>query len=156
MTRPEDALAHARAEAARKRATGDYPKAGAAALDGSIVSARPSIELLSDWAVIEGDPELLLYSTRRAGAPVTALKRMIARLLRQYAVEVEARQTRFNIALLANVQELERRIGALERAAQGRAADSGRAGPAAGPSATPARPAATREEPRGSSADPLA
>ena len=122
MTAPEDALERARAEAARKRAAGGYAQAGAAALDESIVSARPSIELLSRWAVIQGDPELL-YSTRRAGAPVTALKRLIVRLLRQYLVEVEARQTRFNIALLASVQDLERRIGALERGANGATAD---------------------------------
>ena len=118
MTAPEDALEHARAEAARKRAAGGYAKAGAGALDDSIVSARPSVELLSRWAVIEGDPELL-YSTRRAGAPVTALKRLLVRLLRQYLVEVEARQTRFNIALLASVQDLERRTEVLERAADG-------------------------------------
>lgn len=116
MTRPEDALEHARAEAARKRAAGEYAAVGAAALDDSIVSARPSIELLSRWAVIEGDPQLL-YSTRRAGAPITALKRMIVHLLRQYLVEVEARQTRFNIALLASVQELEARVARLEQAA---------------------------------------
>ena len=125
MTRPEDALAHAHAEAARKRAAGGYAKPGVAALDESIVSARPSIELLSRWAVIDGEPELL-YSTRRAGAPVTALKRLIVRLLRQYLVEVEARQTRFNIALLASVQDLERRTSALERAA-----DAGATSPAA-------------------------
>lgn len=121
MTCPEDALEHARAEAARKRAAGGYGEAGAGGLDESIVSTRPSIELLSRWAVIEGDPELL-YSTRRAGAPVTALKRMLVRLLRQYLIEVEARQTRFNIALLASVQELERRVERLE-AAGGAAAD---------------------------------
>lgn len=114
MTLPEEALALARAEAARKRAAGGYANSGSAALDGSIVSARTSFELLSSWAVIQGEPELL-YSTRRAGAPVTALKRLIVRLLRQYLVEVEARQTRFNIALLASMQELERRITVLER-----------------------------------------
>jgi hypothetical protein len=118
VTRPEDALAHARAEAARKRAEGGYAKAGAAALQESIVSPRPSIELLSRWAVIQGDPELL-YSTRRAGAPVTAIKRLLVRLLRQYLVEVEARQTRFNIALLASVQDLERRIAAIEKRPSG-------------------------------------
>ena len=126
MTRPEDALEHARAEAARKRAAGEYAAVGAAALDDSIVSARPSIELLSRWAVIEGDPQLL-YSTRRAGAPITTLKRMIVRLLRQYLVEVEARQTRFNIALLASVQELEARVARLEQAAGPAAEDRGAA-----------------------------
>lgn len=116
MTRPEDALEHARAEAARKRAAGVYGEPGPGALDESIVSGRPSAELLSRWAVVEGDPRLL-YSTRRAGGPITALKRGLIRLLRQYLADVESRQTRFNIALLASVQDLERRVERLEEAA---------------------------------------
>lgn len=130
VTLPEQALAHARAEAARKRAAGGYPKAGAAALDDSIVSGAPSPELLTRWAVVEGDPRLL-YSTRRAGGPVTVLKRLILRLLRQYLADVESRQTRFNIALLASVQDLQRRVGRLEEVADGQAARGDRA-PAAG------------------------
>lgn len=116
MTRPEEALEHARAEAARKRATGVYGEPGPGALDESIVSGRPSAELLSRWAVVEGDPRLL-YSTRRAGGPITAVKRGLIRLLRQYLADVESRQTRFNIALLASVQDLERRVERLEQAA---------------------------------------
>ena len=151
MTRPEQALAHARAEAARKRAAGGYTKAGAAALDDSIVSGPPSPELLSRWAVVEGDPRLL-YSTRRAGGPITALKRLIVRLLRQYFADVESRQTRFNIALLAGMHELEGRIGALERAAEAGAADARPGRPVGGPPA-PARPAVTGERPGGGSTD---
>lgn len=117
MTRPEDALERARAEAARKRAAGTYGEPGPAALDESIVSGRPSAELLSRWAVVEGDPRLL-YSTRRAGSPVTALKRGLIRLLRQYLGDVESRQTRFNIALLASVQDLQRRVERLEEGVQ--------------------------------------
>ncbi len=123
MTRPEDALEHARAEVARKRAAGTYREPGPAALEESIVSGRPSAELLSRWAVVEGDPRLL-YSTRRAGGPVTALKQGLIRMLRQYLSDVESRQTRFNIALLASVQDLERRVALLEEAA----GDSGPAG----------------------------
>jgi len=151
MTRPEQALAHARAEAARKRAAGGYARAGAAALDDSIVSGPPSPELLSRWAVVEGDARLL-YSTRRAGGPVTVLKRLIVRLLRQYLADVESRQTRFNIALLAGMHEHERRIGALERAADAGAADARPGRPTAGPRA-PARPAAPGESPGGGSTD---
>lgn len=116
MTRPEDALEYARAEVARKRAAGTYGEPGPAALEESIVSGRPSTELLSRWAVVEGDPRLL-YSTRRAGGPITALKQGMIRLLRQYLSDVESRQTRFNIALLASVQDLERRVARLEEAA---------------------------------------
>jgi hypothetical protein len=65
--------------------------------------------------VIAVDTERV-YSTRRLGAPVTAFKRLLMRLLRQYHVELEAQQTRFNIALLAHVRDLERRVSALERA----------------------------------------
>ena len=61
-----------------------------------------------------------LYSTRRGGAPVTAVKRLLVRLLRQYFVEAEAKQTRFNVALLDRYQELERRVEELERRAEDR------------------------------------
>ena len=114
MTRPEDALERARAEADRKRAEGAYPDAGPAALDASIAPDKPSLELLREWAAIQVDPDLV-YSTRRLGAPVTAFKRLLMRLLRQYHVEVESRQTRFNIALLAHLDDLEARLSRLER-----------------------------------------
>ncbi len=64
-------------------------------------------ELLREWAVIDVDPGAL-YSTRRLGAPVTALKRVLVRLLRQYLAELEARQTRFNLALVERLERLER------------------------------------------------
>lgn len=71
-------------------------------------------ELLREWAMIDVAPQSL-YSTRRLGAPVTAAKRLLARLLRQYTVAVEARQSRFNVTLLARVEALERRLEAIER-----------------------------------------
>jgi hypothetical protein len=111
VTSPEDAERVA-AEAARlRREAGGY--AGVArrgALDETIVTGSPSRELLAHWAVIEIEPEEILYSTRRAGAPVTFVKRMLVRLLRQYFVELEARQTRFNIALLERLEALEDRL----------------------------------------------
>lgn len=113
MTRPEEALEQAREAAARKRREGTYPEAAAGQLESTITAERPSAELLGEWAVIEVDPALV-YSTRRLGAPITALKRLLLRLLRQYHVELEARQTRFNIALLSHFQELERRVTQLE------------------------------------------
>jgi hypothetical protein len=116
MTRPEDALGHARESAARKRAEGLYPEPGPAPLDGDMRGDRPRVPegVLAEWAVVRGDPELV-YSTRRLGAPMTGFKRLLLRLLRQYTADVEARQTRFNVALLAHLDELERRVAALER-----------------------------------------
>jgi hypothetical protein len=114
LTRPEEALEHARAEAARKRAEGGYPEPGPGALAGSIAPDKPSVELLREWAAIQVDPDLV-YSTRRLGAPITVFKRLLMRLLRQYHVELESRQTRFNIALLAHLEDLEARVARLER-----------------------------------------
>jgi len=116
VTFPEDALARAQQAAAEKRAAGGYAdrKAGADALDATILGSRTPAELLSEWAVIEIESDLM-YSTRRAGAPITALKRLLLRLMRQHLVELEARQTRFNLGVLAAVQELEQRIKNLER-----------------------------------------
>ena len=103
----------AREAAERKRSRGDYPPPRPGALADSI--APPDPELIGDWAVIAVDPDRV-YSTRRLGPPVTGLKRLLMRLLRQYHVELEAQQTRFNIALLSHVRDLERRLSALERA----------------------------------------
>ena len=115
MTLPEDALGKAQQAAAEKRARGGYadPGEGADALDATILGVRAPAELLSEWAVIEIEPDLL-YSTRRGGAPVTALKRLLLRLMRQHLIELEARQTRFNLGVLAAVQDLEKRVQSLE------------------------------------------
>jgi hypothetical protein len=116
MTRPEDAAARAAEAAARKRAEGVYPDAAPGALEASITPDRPGAELLAEWAVIQPDLDSV-YSTRRLGAPITLFKRLLVRLLRQHHAEIEAKQTRFNVALLARVRELERRLERLERAA---------------------------------------
>lgn len=114
MSSPDEALERARAEAARRRAAGGYPGVEpGGALDETFTSGTPSTELLSEWAVIEVDASAL-YSTRRGGAPVTLLKRLLLRLLRQYLVEVEAQQTRFNIAMLSTVRDLEKRLDAAQ------------------------------------------
>ena len=113
MTSPEQALERARERAAALRAEGRYPPAGEAALDDTFIDDVPGIDTLAEWAVIEVDPDVL-YSTRRFGGPVTAVKRLLLRLMRQYHVEVEARQTRFNIALVERLRLLERRLERLE------------------------------------------
>lgn len=90
--------------AAARRAEYDAdPANGPTALPGA--AGTVSDEQLRQWAVIEVDPREV-YSTRRLGAPITFLKRFMLRLLRQYTMELEARQTRFNLALLARLREL--------------------------------------------------
>ncbi len=113
--RPEDALDHARAEAERKRAAGVYREDSTAVreLEDAITGPGPP-QQLREWALIDVDASLL-RSTRRGGAVVTGLKRLLLRLLRQYTRELEAQQTRFNVAVLGRLQELERRVGELER-----------------------------------------
>jgi len=104
---PDEAVEHAR------RHRGDYegdPALAPTDLD-RLGSERVGIEQLREWAVIEVEPATL-RSTRRLGAPFTLLKRLLLRLLRQYTSELEARQTRFNLALL---DEVEQRLRALER-----------------------------------------
>ena len=105
MTRPEDALEAAQAAARRRRAEGGY--AEPSGLEEPEAPERPTLEQLREWALIEVDPELV-YSTRRFGGPVTFAKRLLLRLLRQYTNELEAQQTRFNVGVLAWLEERER------------------------------------------------
>lgn len=116
MSGPDEALDRAREAAAAKRRRGGYAGVdeGADALDPTILGEKAPATLLSEWAVIEIEPALL-YSTRRGGAPITGLKRLLMRLLRQYFVELEARQTRFNLGVLAAISEIEQRMNRLER-----------------------------------------
>lgn len=114
MTNPEEALSRASESARRKREEGVYPPDEPGALERSITSDTAGAELLGEWAVISVDPDNV-YSTRRLGGPITLVKRMLLRLLRQYHAELEAKQTRFNITLLEHVRELERRVARLER-----------------------------------------
>jgi hypothetical protein len=109
MTSPEEALAHARAQAASMRASGAYGEVGPAPpqLDSAV-------RRLSGWALVEPDPKVV-YSTRRYGAPITWFKRMLVRLLLQYHAQLISEQTRFNVALLSYARSLERRIEELER-----------------------------------------
>jgi hypothetical protein len=136
VTRPEDAPERARESAELKRAEGAYADGlgGDPALERSIAPERPTLELLEQWSVIEVDAEVL-YSTRRGGGPITAVKRLLMRLMRQYFYELETRQTRFNVALMARFRELEQRVERLERPA---------GAPASGDDAA-SRPGAPRE-----------
>lgn len=141
MTGPEEAIELARERAAQRREGGDGPGEAAAALEASITAERPSLELLSEWSVIEVDSDDV-YSTRRAGAPITALKHLLLRLLGQYHRQLEARQTRFNIALLSHFRDLEERVARLERESERGARSDHRgdqrgAGAERGPGAAP-------------------
>lgn len=103
---PEDALERARAAAGPRREPGlttePVPPLDAARLYG--------------WAFIEPD-ESLVYSTRRFGAPMTLLKRVLLRVLRQYHAQVLAEQTRFNVQAAAVLINQEERLRDLERRA---------------------------------------
>lgn len=116
MKDPREALAAAR------RAAGET---GASEPDGTPWSDdRPvdSARRLSRWAIIEPDAGLV-YSTRRYGRPITAVKRGLVMLLRQYIGQVSAQQSRFNAQVAAHVLRLEERVAELERAADERHRD---------------------------------
>jgi hypothetical protein len=111
VSTPEQALAQARASAAAMREQGAY---GEAAPIGLGPPSPESVELkLYGWALLEPDVSQV-RSTRRLGAPVTALKRLLLRLLLQYHMQLTADQTRFNVALLGYVKRLEERVAELE------------------------------------------
>jgi hypothetical protein len=115
MTEPEEAVARARASAASMRASGAYgEEAGGFRLQPEPVTTAK----LAEWALIE--PEVSVAdSTRRFGAPVAHVKRLLLRLLAQYHSELLARQARFNVAVAAELRRLEERIDGLERKLEG-------------------------------------
>jgi hypothetical protein len=114
MTTPEDALEQARASLESMRADGGYDPEESRA--GSYDVRSVAEGKLSEWALIEPDVARV-RSTRRYGAPITALKRGLLWLLRQYHAELLGEQTRFNATLLEYVRRLERRVEELERSA---------------------------------------
>jgi hypothetical protein len=65
-----------------------------------------TIERLTEWAIIETDPALV-RSTRRFGGPITWFKRGLRRALRQELGQAYAQQSRFNLMVVARLQELE-------------------------------------------------
>jgi hypothetical protein len=102
--KPEEAIRAAETAAARKRAGGQYPGLGV----GSRELGKPDLVKLREWALIEVDLELV-RSTRRGGGPITWFKRLLLRVLRQYTTELEAQQTRFNVAVVAYLESLEKK-----------------------------------------------
>jgi hypothetical protein len=109
---PLQALEQAR-RAAAAAAGGEAERAGFWGDEGPVQSA----ERLADWAIIE--PDLAkVYSTRRFGAPLTALKLKLIQFLAQYTGQVIAQQSRFNAVVAAHIMGLEERVARLERAAR--------------------------------------
>ena len=108
---PERAIELARERAAAARARGAY----ADDLSGFAIAPtdRISTETLMEWAVIEPD-ERLMRSTRRLGAPITWVKRLLLRGLQQHFNELTSQQSRFNLHVLVHVAELEDRVRRLE------------------------------------------
>ena len=111
MTTPDDALERARAAAAADRAEGAYAEVPPS-LDASPVSQISGSRLL-EWSLIEPDVERV-YSTRRLGAPITAVKRGLIRGLRQYFHEMLGLQSRFNSQATSHILNLEDRVRDLE------------------------------------------
>jgi hypothetical protein len=111
MRDPEEALAAARRACA---ATGSETEPDGApwSLESSSVSTRR----LAEWAIIEPEPGRV-YSTRRYGRPITAVKLLLVRMLRQYIGQMSAQQSRFNAHVAAHVMRLEERVIELEQAA---------------------------------------
>jgi hypothetical protein len=108
---PEEAAAAAAERARARRAAGEY--ADADRLEALDPVERPTFGRLHEWAVIEVRPDAV-RSTRRLGAPITAFKRFLARMLVQYHNEQEAQTTRYNLHLLTYVGALEDRVAKLE------------------------------------------
>jgi hypothetical protein len=122
---PEEALTEARRRAAESAVGESEPAPGTAANHGESVeeARRASLRRLATWAVIEPE-EAEVYSTRTLGAPITLLKRLLVRLLRQYLVQIAAQQSRFNAHVAAHIISLEDRVLALEQSARERSDQS--------------------------------
>lgn len=114
MSSPEQALEQARAAVASMRQAGEYPVAETRI--EPLAEARVTYGKLLEWSLVEPDLDQV-RSTRRWGAPITGLKRLMLRLLYQYHVQLVAEQARFNMNLVRYVHSLEERVEALERAA---------------------------------------
>lgn len=109
---PEEAARRAAERARERRAGGGY--ADADRLAGLDDDAGTDVQNLNEWALIEVDPDDV-RSTRRFGAPITAFKHGVLRILRQYHWGLESQVTRFNVHMVAHVRALEERVEELER-----------------------------------------
>jgi hypothetical protein len=108
--KPEAAVAAAQASVAAARAEGRYTED----LEGWRIEPpeRPSTDLLLEWAIIEPDMDLVT-STRRLGAPIRWVKRVLVHLIRQYTGQLASQQTRVNVHLMGRLGELDERLADL-------------------------------------------
>jgi hypothetical protein len=106
---PEEALAAARQAASTQNKKYNISPEPPWASGDPAASARR----LAEWAIIEPD-ENQVRSTRRNGRPITAVKLLLVRLLRQYIGQTAAQQSRFNAQVAAHVVRLEERVAELE------------------------------------------
>jgi hypothetical protein len=114
MTAPEEALERARAAAAAERERPGSPYAEVSSGMRIEPTDTDASTRLLEWALIEPDPEKV-YSTRRLGAPITGVKRLLLRALHQYHGELVAQQTRFNLEAVQHIRALEDRVAQLEQ-----------------------------------------
>jgi hypothetical protein len=112
LSTPEEALSEARRRAVAARAAGEYTEADH--LPAVDRSQPNNLVRLYELALIEVSPDEI-RSTRRLGAPITLLKRLLGRLLMQYHNELSGHQSRFNYEALVYIAHLERRVSELER-----------------------------------------
>jgi hypothetical protein len=110
---PEEALAAAR------RAAAAQPPVDTDEAPWHLEVSAASARRLAEWAIIEPE-QAEVYSIRRFGRPITALKRLLIRLMSQYLGQMSAQQSRFNANIAAHVIRLEERVAELEQAARER------------------------------------
>lgn len=118
MKDPEEALAAARraAAAAQHEARTGPVSQTERNIKYNISPTDPaggSARRLAEWAIIEPEEDEV-RSTRRHGRPITAVKLLLVRLLRQHIGQITAQQSRFNAQVAAHVVRLEERVAELE------------------------------------------
>jgi hypothetical protein len=108
--KPEAAVAAARASLQIARSEGAYLED----LESWRIEPpeRPSTDVLLEWAIIEPDMDLVT-STRRLGAPIRWVKRVLVHLIRQYTGQLASQQTRVNVHLMGRLGELDERLADL-------------------------------------------
>jgi len=111
MTDPEHALEVARRRASEMRREGAYP--GADFVPARAAGATAGPDSLLEWALIRTDPQEL-RSSRRVGALITGVRRLLIRLLGQYHGDLLRDQSRFNLEVMSHVRALEARTAELE------------------------------------------
>lgn len=100
------------AEAHRRRSSGELSAALLQRLDAPFDPA-PELDAPEEFAVLQS-ARPLHSGRRRLGAHVVRTKRVVRRLLAWYIQPIAEDQTRFNLAILRQLRELEQRVRWLE------------------------------------------